>query len=109
MTTADDKPWVYDGSESPEHEDHLVGDVHGLSILRDALDAAIKEGHSRIDSEGLSCPWVGVKVLSSNPFKQGSHSGAFQEKVIAAGCITMVIAAFGLIGLGISKLVELIK
>jgi hypothetical protein len=80
-----------------------------LSILRDALDVAIKEGYSRIDAEGFSCPWVGIKVLCSNPSEQGAHSGAIQEKVTAAGCITMVIAVFGLIGLGISKLVEIIK
>lgn len=101
-----DKPWVADGSESAEYEDHLIGNPEGLRILRDSLDKAIKEGHA--DVEGVS-PWVGIKVLSKNPFVTETPQKKVREKVLAVGCTVVVIAVFALLSLGLMKLGEIIK
>ena len=103
------KPWIADGSELAEHEDHLIGNTEGLRILRDSIDKAINRGKAEIEGDGISAPWVGIKVLPNNPFAKETSGGKVRDKMLAVGCMTVVLIGLALVSLGLIKLGEIIK
>lgn len=92
-----ESPYLKDGSDWAEYEDHLVGDEAGLRNLIAASEAAIEDGEARREDLG---DYVGVSCLSLAFFEKPDEVGSSFETGILV--VTVVLAAaLMLIGLWI--------
>ena len=89
------KPYLRDGSDWAEHEDHLVGDERGLRNLMAACDAAIENGEARRKDLG---DYVGVKCLSPAFFEKPDEVGSSFETGML---VVMVVLAVALMLIGL--------
>ena len=88
-------PYLKDGSDWAEHEDHLVGDEAGLRNLIAACESAIENGKAQREDLG---DYVGVKCLSPAFFEEPDEVGSsFGTGIL----VVMVVLAVALMLIGL--------
>ncbi len=81
---------VYHGSEWPEHEDYLVGNLEGLKKMQSAITEALETGESSIDAG----EFVGVRCLDTKFFDNKNNDGSELSGILGWSVVIAIIAIF---------------
>ena len=96
--TTSQTAWAQFG-EPGEYESMLVGNLEGLTILRDAIDQAIETGEGQITVETVE--FNGVRRVDC-PLEV--HVESFGSKCFGVGCLILIAVCFLIFILGAIEL-----
>lgn len=96
----DQTPWIAHGNCTAEHEDFLIGNKAGLTLLRDMTDRALSEGECAIGQTRIE--FIGIRVVENDP-RQKPITNKRGRKDIAAlwgcGLIAFLLLFIFIVGL----------